>query len=63
MAQRTWRFAAPALAPVLALMLVGACGDDDDEQATLGEPLTSDSTTSMSASTGARAGAANRHVR
>lgn len=46
MAQRTWRLAAPALATVLALVLVGACGGDDDEQATLGEPLTSDSTTS-----------------
>lgn len=47
MACRTWRF----VAPVVALAVLGACGGGDDD-AEVGEPLTSDSTTTTAPETG-----------
>ena len=47
MACRTWRF----VAPVVALAMLGACGGGDDD-AEVGEPLTSDSTTTTAPETG-----------
>ena len=47
MASRTWRF----VAPLVALAVLGACGGGDDD-AQVGESLTSDSTTSSAPETG-----------